>query len=349
MKKYLDLTILPTARLADAISAIDAQSAQIALVVDEKRRLLGTITDGDVRRAFLKGLTLDTPVTEVMNPQPTTAGIESTKTELLARMNAKGLRHIPLLDEQGVLVGLEIFKELVNPERRDNPVVLMVGGLGTRLRPLTEDTPKPLLKVGHKPILETIIEQFAEYGFHRFFLCVNFKAEKIIDHFGDGSKWGVEIKYVKEEQRMGTAGALSLLPERPDLPVVVMNGDLLTKAHFGHLLDFMDQNQAQGVMCVREYDFQVPYGVVNLDEHRITGIDEKPVHRFFVNAGIYALAPEAFDFIPKDRFFDMPELFERLIEQGRKTLAFPMREYWMDIGQIDDFHKAHSEFDQIFG
>lgn len=349
MRNYQDLTVIPSASLADAISTIDAQAAQIALVVDENRRLLGTVTDGDVRRAFLKGLTLQTPVSEVMNPEPTTAGIESTKSELLALMNAKGLRHIPLLDGQGALVGLEIFKELVNPTKRENAVVLMVGGLGTRLRPLTEDTPKPLLKVGHKPILETIIEQFAEYGFYRFYLCVNFKAEKIVEHFGDGSKWGVQIEYVQEEQRMGTAGALSLLPERPTAPVIVMNGDLLTKAHFGHLLDFLEQNQAQGVMCVREYDFQVPYGVVNLKDHQITGIDEKPVHRFFVNAGIYALAPDAFGQIPADQFYDMPELFERLIQQGQKTLAFPMHEYWMDIGQIDDFHKAHNEFDQIFG
>ncbi|MDT8447544.1 MAG: nucleotidyltransferase family protein [bacterium] len=349
MKNFLDATIPADAKLSHAISVIDATRAQIALVVDEQNHLLGTITDGDIRRAFLRGVQLDSGIQEVMNPQPTTARIESTKGELLALMNAKSLRHIPLLNEQGVLVGLEIFKELLTPEKRDNWVVLMVGGLGTRLRPLTDDTPKPLLKVGNKPILETIVEQFLEYGFHRFYFCVNYQSEKIVQHFGDGSRWGAEIRYVEEQNRMGTAGALGLLPERPQEPVVVMNGDLLTKANFSHLLDFLEDNQALGVMCVREYDFQVPYGVVNLKDHQITSIDEKPTHRFFVNAGIYALSPEALELIPPDRFFDMPELFGLMIAQQKPALAFPMREYWMDIGQIDDFHKARSEFDQIFG
>ena len=349
MKEYKKTLVSPGSRLAQAIEVIESGGAQIALVVDEGQRLLGCITDGDVRRAILRGAGLETPVEQVMFKEPTTASIESTRSELLGLMTAKSLRHIPLVDGSGVLVGLEVFGEILSPEKRRNWVVLMAGGLGTRLRPLTQDTPKPMLKVGNKPILETILEQFIEYGFTRFYLCVNFQAHKIIEHFGDGSKLGVEIRYIQEPERLGTAGALSLLPERPSDPFLVMNGDLLTKANFSHLLDFLNRQSAQAVMCVREYDFQVPYGVVNLEDQRITRIDEKPVHRFFVSAGIYALSPGCLDLIPAGKFYDMPQLFEALIAAQSKVLAFPIREYWMDIGQIDDFHKARSEFDQVFG
>jgi NDP-sugar pyrophosphorylase family protein len=224
----------------------------------------------------------------------------------------------------------------------------MAGGLVNRLRPLTDECPKPMLKVGNKPLLETIVENFIEYGFHRFYISVNYMADVVESYFGDGSRWGVDIEYLHEEHRLGTAGALSLLPETPTEAILVMNGDLLTKVNFKQLLDFHYGHQAQATMCVREYDFQVPYGVVKIDGQRITSIDEKPIQRFFVNAGIYVLEPEALDLISSNIFFDMTTLFEKLIELKKEPAVFPIREYWLDIGHLADYNRANGEYRDIF-
>jgi NDP-sugar pyrophosphorylase family protein len=225
--------------------------------------------------------------------------------------------------------------DLIGAVERPNWVVLMAGGLGTRLRPLTEDCPKPMLPVGGKPILESILESFVEQGFRRFFFSVNYKAEMVQDHFGDGSRWGVRIDYLHEDRRLGTAGALSLLDDRPDAPLVVMNGDLLTRASFDKLLDFHYAQSATATMTVRDYDFQVPYGVVKIDGTQIVSIEEKPVQKFFVSAGIYVLSPSV---------FDMPSLFSRLINEGQKVAAYPLKEYWLDIGRIEEFERAQREW-----
>jgi NDP-sugar pyrophosphorylase family protein len=220
----------------------------------------------------------------------------------------------------------------------------MAGGLGTRLQPLTDECPKPLLMVNGKPILETILESFVEQGFKRIFLSINFKAEMIRNYFGAGERWGIQIEYLHENTCLGTAGALSLLPEKPTAPVIVMNGDLLTRTNFDNLLQFHITQGATATMVVREYDFQVPYGVVRLDGTRIDAIEEKPVHKFFVNAGIYALSPEALDYLPAGVFFDMPALFEHLITADKVTAAYPLREYWLDIGQLEEFERAQREW-----
>lgn len=224
----------------------------------------------------------------------------------------------------------------------------MAGGVGSRLRPLTDDTPKPMLRVGDRPLLETILENFIEYGFHHFYFSVNYMADVIKDHFRDGSRWGVSIEYLHEVERLGTAGALRLLPGRPPNELLVMNGDLLTKINFSHLLDFHAAHGSSGTMCVKEYELQVPYGVVNIDNHRITGVDEKPVKRFFVNAGIYVLQPDSLDLLPASGYFDMPSLFEKMIASRRETAAFPVREYWLDIGQMADYDRANGEFLKVF-
>jgi NDP-sugar pyrophosphorylase family protein len=225
----------------------------------------------------------------------------------------------------------------------------MAGGLGKRLGSLTQSCPKPLLKIGGTPILEIIVNRLAEQGFRKLFISVNYRGEMIEDHFGDGARWTADIQYLREPERLGTAGALSLLPERPPQPFVVMNGDLLTKLNLKHLLDFHREHRAKATMCVREYQFQVPFGVVQADEHRLLGIDEKPTHRFLVNAGIYALDPDVLDLVPKNQMFDMPHLFEKLVATGHETMAFPIREYWMDIGRMDDLEQAASEYCEIFG
>lgn len=348
MKNWKQTLLLPSASLREAIETIDASAMQIALVADENRRLLGTVTDGDIRRGILRGVALDQPVSQIMNTQPTVARADEPREQMLANMQRKQLHRIPVVDEQNRVVGIEFLEELIQPHLKENWVVLMAGGLGSRLQPLTNNCPKPMLHVGNKPLLETILENFIEYGFRHFFISVNFMAEMVKGYFGDGSRWGVEIRYLEEDRKLGTAGALSLLPEKPALPMLVMNGDLLTKINFRQLLDFHNGHDSCATMCVREYDFQVPYGVVRMDQHRVTGIDEKPVQRFFVNAGIYVLSPEAVDAIPDGIHFDMTTLFESLIAQGKETVVFPIREYWLDIGQLADYDRANGEFMQVF-
>lgn len=349
MKDWTKTLISPDCSIQELIQVIDAGALKIALVVDEEHRLLGTVTDGDVRRGILDGISFDRPARDVMNPEPTVSQSSEGREQLIQRMRQKQISQIPVLDHYGRVIGLEILEGLLQPSWRDNQVVLMAGGLGTRLRPLTDDSPKPLLKVGGKAILETILENFREHGFRSFYISVNYHAEKIEEHFGDGSFWGVEIRYLREKQRMGTAGALSLLPEFPLQPSIVMNGDLLTKVDFGNLLDFHREHRAVATMCVREYDFQIPYGVVRVDGHRLIAIDEKPVQRFFVNAGIYVLEPEAMELIPVGSPFDMPALFEKLLELRKETVVFPIREYWLDIGKMSDFERANVEFVEVFG
>ena len=338
----------PESTVREAVETIDAAGLQIAIVADEDGRLLGTVTDGDIRRAILRGTSLDDAVAQVMNENPTTAREHDDRETLLRLMRQRNLHQIPLLDATWRVVGLEVLDHLLQPVRRENPVVLMAGGLGSRLSPLTDDTPKPLLHVGAKPILETILEAFVQHGFGRFYLSVNYLAEQVEAHFGDGSQWGVEIEYLRERERLGTAGALSLLPERPTEPLFVMNGDLLTRLNFAHLLDFHAEHAAAATMCVREYEMQVPYGVIETRSHHILDIREKPTERYLVNAGVYVLQPEALDLIPKGKFFDMPELFMRLIQQEQETAVFPIREYWMDIGQVDDFKRANGDYSEVF-
>ncbi|MCG3175904.1 MAG: Glucose-1-phosphate adenylyltransferase [Candidatus Omnitrophica bacterium] len=336
-------------RILEVIQIIDRSTAKIALVVDSDGRLRGTITDGDIRRAILRGVALTEPAERIMNGSPRTASTGEDRPVILERMKDKQIHQMPVLDAAGRVVRIELLDELIKPPSRDNIVVLMAGGLGTRLKPLTEERPKPLLNIGKKPILETILDNFIEYGFRRFYLSVNYKNEMVREHFGDGSKWGVEIRYLHEDKPLGTAGALSLLPEKPRVPVFVMNGDLLTKVNFDQLLHFHQDNAAEATMCVREYDLQVPYGVVRIDGHRVRGIDEKPVHRFFVNAGIYVLGPGVLRQIRKGQRLDMPHLFDRLVAAKREVAAFPIREYWLDIGRLDDLERAKGEFAETFG
>lgn len=349
MKEWKQILIQKDVTIHDTLRIIDSSAMQIALVVDEEKHLLGTVTDGDIRRGILKGIQLDDPVKSIMNPHPTVAKSYERRDIVLAVMKLKRLNHIPVLDDDGCVINVETLQDLLQTDTKDNIVVLMAGGLGTRLRPLTNECPKPLLKVGGKPVLETILENFMEYGFKKFYLSVNYKADMVKEYFGNGDRWGIEIHYIHEDKQLGTAGALSLLPEQTKHPLFVMNGDLLTKVNFQQLLDFHSVHQAQATMCVREYQFQVPYGVVKLEQNRLTGIDEKPVQRFFVNAGIYVLDPRSLELIPKNEFFDMPNLFKKIFDQGAETTAFPIREYWMDIGQLNDYERANLEFNEVFG
>ena len=344
MGHWKDVVVFPETPLSSAIVKIDASALQVALVLNADDTLAGILTDGDFRRAILQGKSLQTPVSEVMNRTPVTVLAPTPQNDMLALMHLKTLRHLPLVDDAGRVVGLTTLDELISVTEHPNWVVLMVGGLGTRLQPLTDECPKPLLMVGDKPILETILESFSKQGFKRIFLSVNHKAEMIRNYFGAGERWGIQVEYLHESIRLGTAGALSLLPEKPTAPIVVMNGDLLTHANFENLLQFHLAQSALATMAVREYDFQVPYGVARLNGTRIVAIEEKPVQKFFVNAGIYALSPEALDYLPTKTLFDMPTLFEHLIAAGKTTAAYPLREYWMDIGRLEEFERAQREW-----
>lgn len=349
MQSWHKTFLAPTGTIAESIRIIEEGGVQICLVVDKGGRLLGTVTDGDARRGILRSLPLDAPVADIMRTNPFTGRPEDDNDTLLATMNQAQIRQLPLVDAGGHVVGLVTHAELTaHSATRDNWVVLMAGGLGQRLRPMTDSVPKPLLKVGNKPLLETILETFIAHGFRKFFLSVNYKAEMVKAHFGDGTRWNCTIRYLEEKERLGTAGALGLLPEPPTVPLIVMNGDVLTKVNFASLVDFHREQCAAATMCVREYDFQVPYGVVNIEDGRITSLEEKPVHTFFVNAGIYVVEPTALAHVPEHRYFDMTDLFSRVIAAGQPTAVFPIREYWLDIGQPDDFNRANGEFASIF-
>jgi dTDP-glucose pyrophosphorylase/predicted transcriptional regulator len=344
MKNWEVLVISPDMRLRQAIARVDAGGRQIALVADSAGRLLGTLADGDIRRAILSGRALEETCAAVMNPRPTTAPPSAPKELLLALMRRGSFHQVPLVNTEGVLVGLITIDELLGAAPRDNWVVLMAGGQGARLRPLTQNCPKPMLRVGDSPILENILMAFLGQGFRKFFFSVNYMAEMIIDYFGDGSKWGAEIQYLREDSPLGTAGALSLLPQRPERPMFVMNGDLLTHADFLSMVQFHEGGGATATMAVREYEHRIPYGVVNASGDAIVSIEEKPRQVCLVSAGMYVLSPSALDHVPAGTFFDMPDLFRSVVAKGQKALAYPFRDYWLDIGRLEEFETAQREW-----
>lgn len=349
MKSIEDIIIYRSTSIIDALKIIDESSKQLALVIDKNNKLLGTISDGDVRRALINNISLDDSIEKIYYKTPTVANISDSREDIINICTTKKIHQVPIVNNDGSLVGLEVLDELISKGNKTNKVILMVGGLGKRLKPLTENTPKPMLQIGDKPILHTIVEKFASYGFINIVMCANYKSNMIKKYFGDGNKYGVNIEYIEEDQRMGTAGALSLLNERPSEPFFVMNGDILTNINFEHFLDFHRTNNSVASMCVKGYDYQVPYGVVKCKDGYILSIEEKPIHNFFVNAGIYILNPKCIDYIPRGIFYDMPNLFEKLIELNEITISFPVREYWLDIGHMDEFKKANKEYQEVFG
>jgi NDP-sugar pyrophosphorylase family protein len=317
----------------------------LAIVVDENNKLLGTLADGDIRRALIQEKSLSLPVSEIMYKLPTTASSNTSRAELLKLMEAKDLSSIPLVDN-GIVVGLETLHRALHKDVYENPVFLMAGGFGTRLRPLTDNCPKPLLKVGDKPILETVLLSFIKAGFKCFYISTHYLPEMIRDHFGSGEKWGVSIKYIHENEPLGTGGALGLLPQDlPNLPIIVMNGDVLTKVNFEALLAFHCEHNASATMCVREYEYQVPFGVIESEGRKISSMVEKPIHRFHVNAGIYVIGQEIIKQVNNNEVIDMPTLLERNL--NKSVLMFPFHDYWLDIGRIDDFNRAQIDIETL--
>lgn len=321
-----------------AIEAIDQGGMGFVAVIDESKSLIGILTDGDIRRAFLrKTYNLD----EIINKAPEVMKDYSSQQEVIAKLKLLHRRHMPLIDNDGFFKGVFSLDD-VDFITRENPVVIMAGGLGSRLGELTKETPKPMLTVGNQPMLQHLVELFREQGFRKFIFCVNYKKNVISDYFYDGSKFGVEIEYVEENSRMGTAGALSLIETEIKVPFFVINADILTNLDFTMLLGFHEQNKSFATMCVRTYKMQVPYGVVNSDkDNSLLSIEEKPNMSFDVNAGIYLLDPNVMSHIPKNQFFDMPSLFENLIKNGYKSSIYQVHDYWLDIGRKEDLTQAN--------
>jgi len=350
MMNYQQSLIAPHNTITQAVEAINLGGIRLALVVNDEQHLVGLITDGDIRRALLAHKDFSSPVAHVMNNNPLVVQEGTSTAEMLAIMREHSILHLPIVDADGKLIAVETFERLSNYKAaKTTPIFLMAGGFGTRLRPLTNTIPKVMLKVGSRPILETIMLGFIEHGFSEFYISVFYLGDQIRAHFGDGSKWGVNIYYVEEEQPLGTGGALSLLPEHINEPIIMMNGDLLTNVNFNSLLNFHVDKKASATMCVREYSMEVPYGVIESNDLQITSIVEKPKQHFFVNAGIYVLSPEVFKSIPKLHRKDMPDLFNDLIAKEQNVMMFPVHEYWLDIGRLGDFEQAQSDVLDMFG
>ena len=330
--------------IEEALSVIDSGMVKIALVVNRKDQLIGTLSDGDIRRALLRKKSVVDTVKDVYQAQPIVSKEGSSREELLSLCDLHKVEQIPIVDENLKVVDLFLIHDRNSRNQRDNNVVLMAGGLGKRLRPLTNNIPKPMLHVGGRPILETIINNIVNSGFNNITICLGYKSNVIQDYFQDGSSYGANINYIVEEERMGTAGALTLLKQKFDKPFFVMNGDLLTNIDFDKMLDFHIKCKSKATMCVREYDIEVPYGVVNVANEDIISIEEKPIHSFFVNAGIYLLEPDCIGLIPDNKFYDMPTLFEELVATKQKIVSFPLKEYWLDIGRMADYERANVEY-----
>ena len=348
--KSIDICcVLPDCTVRQALQQIEKASTGIALIVDDTRRLLGTMTDGDARRAILNGLGLESPVTEILSrksasaaAKPLTVPQGTPREKILRLMQERVIRHVPVLDEHGRVVELITLEELVPKDRLPLQAVIMAGGFGKRLHPLTENLPKPMLPVGDKPLMELIINQLKDSGIDKVNVTTHFEPGKIKDYFGDGTSFGVQMNYVSEETPLGTAGALSLMDEK-GAPLLVINGDILTQVDYRAMRTFHREHHADMTVGVRQYDFQVPYGVIESDGAMVTGVQEKPTLNFFVNAGIYLLEPSVHDYIPQGQRFDMTDLIKILIKKGRPVANFPIVEYWLDIGQHADYIRAQED------
>ena len=332
--------------LGEVVRSLDESTLQIALVVAADGALLGTITDGDIRRGLLRGLNLGSSIDAIINREPLVVPPELGRDAALQIMQANRIRQLPIVDGKRHVVGLHLWDQLMAPRQRANLMVVMAGGQGTRLRPHTENCPKPLLPVAGKPMLEHIIERARAEGFRHFVLAIHYLGHMIEDYFGDGSRWQVRIDYLREKTPLGTAGALGLLEPRPAATFLVSNGDVLTDIRYGELLDFHSRHGAAATMAVRLHEWEHPFGVVRTSGVDIIGFEEKPVSRSHINAGIYVLEPSALDSLSRDEQCDMPMLFGRLQERSARTIVYPMHEPWLDVGKPGDLTGAQSAFHQ---
>lgn len=348
-QQWKNVLLTPQSSIREALEIINREALRIALVVNENHELLGVITDGDIRRGILNNIELAEKVTLIMNSSPKFAYSNLSRMQMLNIMTENSILSLPVIDyTSGKVIGLERLEKNIKRNIYENPVFIMAGGFGTRLKPLTDSCPKPMLKVGDKPILEILLNQFANSGFRNIYISTHYMPEQITEYFGDGNRWGVSITYIHENVPLGTGGALGLLPNNtPELPLIMINGDVLTSVDFERLLNFHTKYKPSATMCVREYDYQIPYGVITGDGHRIISMEEKPTQRFFVNAGIYVISPELFKSVEVNTKIDMPTLLEKEITNNKDVIMFPVHEYWLDIGRMDDYQKAQIDIQRL--
>ena len=348
MKNISDVLVSSSASALEAMRIIDRGSAQIALVVDKYQRLLGTITDGDIRRGILGGETLEAPVTKLMNREFRFVSTSDDQAEVLEMMRREGLLQIPVIDEKGHVKQLLLLQELLTSSHLPNSVVIMAGGKGTRLRPYTDNCPKPMLPVGGKPMLQILLEKCIASGFRKFYFSVNYLKEQVIEYFGDGDEWGVSIQYLLEDDPLGTAGSLQLLPSSVQKPFIVMNGDVLTRLNPAQLLSFHAEHRASATLCVREYEISVPFGVVETSGVELSGFVEKPKYRKLVNAGLYVIDPKLLSLLRPNQFTDMPTFLQAAQHVGHRIVVCPIHEYWIDVGRPESLQQAHQDWSNEF-
>lgn len=327
--------------IKDSMKQLDKTKGLGLIVVDKNKKLLGTLTDGDIRRALTDTkFGLESSIESIYHQNPISVGPDAGKEELEKITSNKKIKIVPIVKDNVVIDVYTVGHE----DTQGIPVVIMAGGLGSRLGEHTKKCPKPMLKVAGKPVLERILKNFTHVGFEKFFFSVNFLAEVIEEHFQDGKKFDCNIQYLRENKRLGTAGSLSLLPSNLEGPIIVTNGDLLTHVDFRRLINFHNQHQSLITMCTRKYEFQVPFGVVNIKDALATGIDEKPTQSFNISAGLYVIDAKLLSYIPKDEYYDMPTFLEQLIEEKKDIHCFPLVEQWIDIGKIDDLNLAREKY-----
>ena len=343
MKNWQKAIIKSNVTLEDVIKNLSENSFRISLVVDSEGTLLGTIADGDIRRAFLRGSNLNSSIKNIINKNPIVASSELSHSEILNLMIKNKVLQIPIVDHNNQITDLSLWDELKSPIKLNNKMIIMAGGKGTRLQPHTANCPKPMVKVLNKPILEHIIERAKNNGFSNFILAINHLGFLIEEYFNDGKKFNVNINYIKEESFLGTAGAISLLNPKPKEPIVVTNGDVLTDIDYSKILDFHNKNKAKATIAVRMHEFQHPFGVIETDGMEMISVKEKPIIANYINAGIYVLSPESIEKLQKNKHCDMTTLIQNLKSDGDSVIVYPMHEPWLDIGRSKDLSKANKK------
>jgi dTDP-glucose pyrophosphorylase len=343
MKFPGDLCVAPATTLRQTLEVMTRGSRQIALVVGDRRHLAGLVTDGDIRRALLRGVPLDGSVTDAMNRTPVVGPPGLGRDDAVARMTAHSIRHLPLVDEGGRLVEVLFLEELIAPPPLSAMAVVMAGGMGTRLRPLTEEVPKPLLRVGGKPLLEILIERLHASGVSEVVIAVHHKSGMIREQLGDGRRLGVKLGYVEEPERLGTIGALRLIDPPPRRAFFVINGDILTRCDFRALWEFHAERRAAMTVAVSLHQVDIPYGEIVVAGERVRGVEEKPRKEFTVNSGIYLIEPGVIPLIPDRQYFDATDLIRLLVARGETIAAYRMQEYWLDVGHLHDLEKARRD------
>ena len=330
--------------ILESIEVINNGGCQIALIINKDKKLIGTITDGDIRRSILKNINLKSNVKEIMNKNFKSCPRDAKYNLILQKMKKYSIQQIPLLNNNGIVVDVILNNDISQKNDLDNPVVIMAGGKGKRLRPYTENCPKPMIEINNKPILEILLEQYSNNGFKKFYFSVNYLKEQVINYFGNGEKWNVSIEYLEESSELGTAGSLTLLPKNISKPIIVTNGDVLTKIDIRKLIKYHEKLSSKATICVRDYEVNIPFGVITSNNHKLKDIVEKPSLNFKLNAGIYVINKVLINLIEEEGYIDMPDLLLKAKQNDIEINLYPIHEYWLDIGREETLKQAWEDW-----